>query len=144
MDPTRRDLLKTTALGGLASTQNSMNLQNAGALGAVGDQQQNQTQTNLNVAYGDFQNQQQQPWDNLGRLSNMVQGLPSSTSSYGTQTSSSPSPSMLSQVGGIALGGIGLANSGIFRAKGGAVRKYSRGGRVRCAPKGIGGYRMAA
>lgn len=139
-----KNLQAGSQMGSLSNLQNNFVLQNAGALGASGDQQQAQNQANLNVAYGDFQNQQQYPWQQLGNLSSIVHGLPMSTTQTGQTTQTSPSPSVASQVGGIALGGLGLANSGIFRAKGGAVRKYARGGRVRCGG-GLGDtYRMAA
>lgn len=110
-------------MGQLANLQNNFVLQNAGALGAIGDQQQGLTQRNLDTAYGDFQQQQQYPWQQLGALSNIVHGLPMNTTTSGQTTTTQPSPSLVSQVGGLAVGGLGLANSGIFRAKGGAVRK---------------------
>lgn len=139
-----RGMQASQQIGNLGVSRNNMMIQNAAALGAIGAEQQGQTQRNLDVAYGDFQNQQQYPWQQLGSISNLVHGLPSSTSMTSSSQTSQPSPSMVSQVGGLALGGLGLANSGLFRAKGGAVRKYSRGGRVRNTPRGIGGYSMAA
>ena len=115
----------------LAQQGQNMSLQNAAALEGVGAAQQGQQQRNLDTAYGDFQDQRNYPWQQIGNLSNVVQGLPINQSSSSTVNSSTSGGSPLSQVAGVGLGVAGLANSGIFKAAGGAVRagkqvKYKR------------------
>lgn len=115
-------------MGSLANLQNNFVLQNAAGLGATGAEQQGQEQANLDVGYGDFLRQEQYPWQQLGGLSNIVQGQPMSTVTTGQGWTTTPSPSLVSQIGGLGLGAAGLANSGLFRrAQGGAVKKrYKR------------------
>lgn len=98
-------------------------LKDAAALEQAGAAQQGQAQRNLDVGYGDFLEQRNAPWDTIGKLSNVVQGLPINTSTSGTTTTSAPGPSTASQVAGLGIGVAGLANSGIFKKSGGAVRK---------------------
>lgn len=117
-----RQLAAAQGINGLATNANTMSLQNIAALENVGQSQQGQSQANLNALYNAFQQQQQYPWQVIGNLSNVIQGLPVNQSTSGTTTTTAPGPSTLGQVAGIGLGVAGLSNSGIFKAKGGAVR----------------------
>lgn len=96
-------------LGSLASTGQTLGLQGNQALESVGNAQQQLNQTNLNTAYGDWQNQVHYPEGQLNWLSNLIRGqqMPTSTSSTGTTTSSAATPSTLSQI----VGGIGNLTS---------------------------------
>lgn len=64
---------------------------------AYGGQQQGLEQQGLTQAYGDFQNQQNYPYKQLGFFADMIRGLPvgQNTTTYG------PSPSPLNAVAGI-------------------------------------------
>lgn len=79
--------------------------QNLYGIGALG---QGQNQANLDLAYQDFLEQRQYPFQQLGFLSNIISGTPNAQSS--TTTSSTPAPGMLQQLSGIGLGIAGLLN----------------------------------
>lgn len=113
-----------------AQQAQNMGLQGAASLEAAGQSQQAQQQRGLDTAYGQFQQQQNYPWQQIGNLSNVIQGLPVNTSSSSTQSTTAPNPSAISQIGGLGAGLAGLAGAGVFKARGGAVRKqvkYKRG-----------------
>lgn len=109
-------------INGLATNAQTLGMQQAAGLEAAGASQQANTQANYNAAYNQFQQQQQYPWTTIGNLSNVVQGLPVNQSTSQSSTVSTPGPSTAGQIAGIGLGVAGLANSGIFKARGGAVK----------------------
>lgn len=120
---------------GLAAAQQLMNIGNQGELSRIrqlgilegtGAQQQGLQQQNLNTAYGDFQEQRDYPWTQIGRLSNVIQGVPINMSGSSTSQTTNPSPSTTSQIAGLGLGIAGLSNSGLFKASGGAVKKPTK------------------
>lgn len=116
-------LAAANASMGLAGTAQGIDLKNAAALESAGAAQQGQQQQNLNTAYQDFLEQRGYPWQSIGNLSAVVQGLPVGGTTSGTTQTTAPGPSTAAQVGGIGLGVAGLANSGLFKASGGAVKK---------------------
>lgn len=77
-------------LGNLATTGQNLGISGAGALDTVGLEQQNQNQQNLNVAQQNFQNQQQYPYQQLGWLSQLLngqtQGIPGGSTSSSVTT----------------------------------------------------------
>jgi hypothetical protein len=117
-------------------------LQGAGQLGALGGQQfqqgmdinklqsayggqmQQQAQRPLDMAYQDFQNQQNYPYKQLGFMSDLIRGLP-----LGQQSTSSVYEAPGSTMGQLA--GLGLGAYGISRmmAEGG-LTGYAEGGDV--------------
>lgn len=142
-----------TGLGNLAATQagaqgaaatnlaNTANtVQNTGitgnaALQSVGQQQQNLSQTSINQAMTDFQNQVNFPEQQAGFLSNIIHGLPTaggSTTSTGqtpATTNMAGSVSPLSALAGTITGaGATLGASG--NKKGGLIKGYAEGGQV--------------
>ena len=115
------------ALGTLAGQGQNLGLQGASALDAAGQELQQNQQANLNAAYNQFLQQQQYPYQQIGWLSNLMQGTipgttPGGTTSAQQQTvpayySSGQSP--ISAVGGLA----GLfSNYGGGGARGGSFR----------------------
>lgn len=88
-----------------------------------GTQQQQQQQAALTQQYQDFLNQKQDPYKQLGFMSDMLRGLPMSNSAMSQYTQP---PSALNQ-----LAGAGTAMYGASRlmgmAKGGAVKKRPAG-----------------
>lgn len=100
--------------------QNSR-VQQLGLLDQVGAMQQNQNQRILDTQYGDFLEQRNYPWQQIGNLSNVIQGVPMPTSQTGSSTTTQPGPSTLSQVGGLGAGILGLTGA-LNKAQGGAVR----------------------
>ena len=94
------------------------NLQNQ-----YGAQQQALEQQKLNQAMQDYANAQQYPLMQLGTMSNMIRGLPmqaSTTNQYMAQ------PNQLTQAIGAAGTGASLYNA--FKAKGGIIKDYAKGG----------------
>lgn len=118
-----RMLGSAQGIQGLGQDYTNNTLRFGAALDANGQEQQGQSQRNLDAGYQEYLRQQQYPWQVIGNLSNVIQGLPVNTSSSSNSSSSAPSPSATQQIAGVGLGVAGLANSGIFRAKGGAVKK---------------------
>ena len=97
-----------TALGNLAGVQSglgqkeqALGLQGAAATEAVGAEQQQQQQKNLDLAYEDFIRQTQYPEQQLSWLNSQVRGLPSgggTQTQTGTALGSSYSSSPLAQL----------------------------------------------
>lgn len=86
--------------------------QHAGAatlLSQMGGQQQALTQQQINNAYGDFVNQQNYPYKQLGFMSDMLRGLP-----LANVTTYQAPPSAISQLAG--LGTAGIAGLGLYNA----------------------------
>ena len=99
--------------------QNLANLQNA-----YGTQAQQQQQNIYSQQYQDFLNQQNQPYRNVGFMSDILRGVPLSQQ---TQATYQAPPSFMSQVAGLGVAGLGLANLGktassIFGKEGGHVK----------------------
>jgi len=99
--------------------QNLANLQNA-----YGTQAQQQQQNILSQQYQDFLNQQNQPYRQVGFMSDVLRGVPLSQQ---TQSTYQAPPSFMSQVAGLGVAGLGLANLGktasnVFGKEGGHVR----------------------
>jgi hypothetical protein len=101
---------------------------------AYGQQQQQQAQRPLDMAYQDFINQQNYPYKQLGFMSDMIRGLP-----LGQQSTSNVyqgSGSTMGQLAGIGMGAYGLSKMGMFdsptpgKAEGGMIG-YADGGEVK-------------
>lgn len=106
-------------LADMATAGQSMDLKDAAALQAVGNQQQQLNQSNLDMAYGDFQNQTNYPKDQLNWVNNLIKGyqMPQSSTNQTTNQAATNSSSNL----GTITGGLGTLLSA-FKAKGGAVK----------------------
>ena len=85
-----------------------------------GGEQQKQMQGMLEADYQNFVNKQNYPYKQLGFMSDMIRGLP--LSQTGSSIYQQP-PSMLGQMGGLALGAASL-----FKKEGGSVHSYDNGG----------------
>ena len=90
-----------------------------------GGMQQAQAQRELDTRYGDFTNQMNYPYKQLGFMSDMIRGLPVGTSSATTQYQAPGS--MLGQLGGLGVTALGLSR---FMADGGQVQGYAGGGAI--------------
>ena len=97
-----------STLGALGQTQYQQEQGiNQGMLNA-GAQQQNLQQQGLNTAYGQYQQQLQYPYQQLGFMQGMYSGLPMAS----TATNMYQNPSSISQVAG--LGTAGIAGLGLY------------------------------
>lgn len=93
-------------MGDLANLRQDMTLQDAEALSAVGSRIQGRDQAGLDLAYQDFLRQQGFPEDQLSFYATLLAGQPRSTTS--TTATSTPQPSFLSQLAGVATTGFGI------------------------------------
>lgn len=123
-DAERSGLLKTAASHlDQAKTNQDMSFKDYAALEGMGALEQSRDQAGLNLAYEDFQRQQQYPYDQVGFLANTARGVPYSSTQYTSSTAPSGyNPSLLAQLAGGAAGVAGLA------------KLFNRGGRVRASP----------
>jgi hypothetical protein len=118
-------------LGALGEAAQGLGLRGAGALEGIGATRQQQEQRGLDLAYQDFQEQRDLPFDRLSFMSDIVRGLPmggrETTTERGPASIYQPSP--LSQV----IGGAGVYKA-LTEARGGRVRRvrrYAKGGLAR-------------
>lgn len=79
-----------------------------------GAMQQAQQQQGLDVAYQDFQNQQNYPYRQLGYMSDLLRGTP--TGSSGVTNMYAPPANVAGQIAGLGIGAMGLSK---FMAEGG-------------------------
>lgn len=92
-------------LGQLAQTGNSIGLTNAAALSGAGSAQQAQSQAGLDQAYQDFTAQRDYPAQQAALYSQLLNGTYTPQTSTATTT---PAPSLLSQLIGLGTAGVGL------------------------------------
>ncbi len=126
-DTAARRLAAGEQLGSLAQTQQSLGLRDAAALQAVGQEQQNTDQKNLDLAYQNFAEERDYPRENIRFLNEAIRGTspPTSTTTQGTQPASSVGASPLAQVAGAGLSAAAISN--LLKARGGSV-KFAEGG----------------
>ena len=128
-------LTGATTLGNLGNTQYNQNMGINQMQNQLGAQQQQQQQTDLNNQYQDFQSFQNYPYKQIGFMSDILRGAPT-TNAGSTMYNYQAPPSMLSQIGGLgatALGAFGAFN----KANGGMVGSYAKGGLVKSKPQGL-------
>jgi len=99
-----------SAMGQLGAQQQQTNLARIQAQAAAGAEQRSLQQQILDQQYADFLRQRDYPMEQLGYYSNLLRGIPVQLGS--TQTTYAQPPSMISQVGGLGLAGLGLYNLG--------------------------------
>jgi hypothetical protein len=124
-------------LGALGEAAQGLGLRGAGALEAIGAQRRGLEQGSLDLAYGDFREQRDLPFQRLGFMSNIIRGMPMSeqyqTTERGPASVYQPSP-FSQMVGGAALYKGLTDDDGIFGgARGGYLRGYAKGGLVTAA-----------
>jgi len=90
----------------LGEAAQGLNLNDINTLQAMGQQEQSQAQREMDAMYANQYAQYQQPMQELGFYSDIYQGMPLSQTISTQQTA--PSPSTLSQLGGLATGLYGM------------------------------------
>jgi hypothetical protein len=113
-------------LGQLGQTEYGQKMGITGLQSQFGQQQQQQAQRPMDMAYQDFINQQNYPYKQLGFMSDMIRGLPLGQQS--TQSVYQAPPSTLQTVGALGLGAYGLNQ--LSKADGGLLGAYAGGGMV--------------
>jgi len=108
MDRLAKMLTSAQTLNTLGTSQQDSDLQRIGAQAAAGAEQQGMDQRYLDLREGDFLRQRDYDKEQLREYSDILRGVPVTSSS--TATSSAPKPSIYSQVGGGILGGLSLYN----------------------------------
>lgn len=103
------------ALGAQGQNIYNQGVNNLGIQNTMGTQQQQNVQNMLTQNYTDYQNDVNLPFKQLGFMSDVVRGAP--TSVQGT-TITTPAPSVLNQVAGA-----GTALFGLGKARGGAIKQ---------------------
>ena len=111
-------------LGQLGQNQYGQNMGINQLQAQYGGQQQALQQQGLTQAYGDFQNQQNYPYKQLGFMSDMIRGLPLGQQST-SQIYQTP-PSAAQTIGSLGLGAYGISQA--FKAEGGSVKSMAGGG----------------
>jgi len=112
-------------LGALGQTQFGQNMGITGLQNQFGLQQQQQAQNLANTKYEDFQNAQNYPYKQMGFMSDMIRGLP--TSQTGA-TMYQSAPTAIQNLTSLGLGAAGI--SSLMKANGGTVNSYANGGAV--------------
>jgi hypothetical protein len=92
-----------------------------------GGQMQQQAQRPLDMAYQDFQNQQNYPYKQLGFMSDLVRGMPLGQKS--TSSVYEAPGSTMGQLAGLGMGAYGLSR--MMAADGGLMKSYADGGDVK-------------
>lgn len=89
-----------------------LNINDINMLSALGGQEQQQRQRELDAARQTQYQNVMQPYQQLGFYSDIFQGMPTSQTTFTSQQS--PDPSMLSQIGGLGMGLYSLGRAGMF------------------------------
>ena len=94
-------------LGDLAGRQAQAQLANIQFQNQMAAQRQAEQQAMLDMAYGDFQAQQADPYTRLGFMSDLLRGSSNLAQTGGRAIYQQP-PSAISQIGGLGLSGLAL------------------------------------
>jgi hypothetical protein len=117
-----------STLGQLGQTRFGQQMGISDAIARAGAVQQAQGQQGLDLAYQDFIQQKQYPYQQLAFQSDMLRGLPLSQAAQQQYTAP---PSMLSQLGGLGTTALGIYGmSGGFKKDGGVIKGYKNGGSI--------------
>lgn len=114
----------------LGSKVQASHLNDVAAISSVGDQQQQQTQQDLDMAYQEFLNQQNYMGDKLVQNASVLHGIPYQGQAVGSSQippAAQPRVNTLGQLGSLAGNLLGARMAqGIPRKRGGSIRKHSR------------------
>ena len=134
-------------IAGMGAEEQRMGMMDAAQMEAIGAQRRGLEQGSMDLAYQDFLEQRELPWQRLGQMSELIRGLPPSFVPRVTQrTDVGPAsvyqPSPLSQL----VGGYGVYRGLKGDAEGGYIDGdgYAEGGYIYPQEYGIGGLATAA
>ena len=133
-------------MGRMGEASQRMGAFDAATLEAIGAQKRGLEQGSMDMAYQDFLEQRDLPWQRLGQMSELIRGIPPSFVPRATQrTDVGPAqvyqPSPLSQL----VGGYGVYRGLTDQAEGGYIdpQEYGIGGLATAAWKGMYGLGKA-
>jgi len=127
-------------LGALTQAEYGLGTADAAAIGAIGDKQQGLDQANLDLAYGDFEEQRDYPRQQVDWLNSVLRGMPYDTTKTSTEkgplagsqygpSNASTILSLISAVKGMGTGEDGGFDWGnIFSGGGGPDGTFESGG----------------
>lgn len=123
-------------MGALGEALQALQARDAAALEAVGTVQQGQDQRSLDLAHQDYLNQLNYPRQQTSWLSDIIRGIqtPTATTTTNTEPATVYQPSGLAQLASLYTGFQGL--NAATKARGGRVRGYAKGGKVKKARGG--------
>jgi len=104
------DMNVASGIAGLASTGQSLFSGEMGLKGASADATQSMGQATKDLAYGDFMDQQAQPYNAMNYYSGILQGLQPGAPT--TTTTTNPAPSALQQMAGLGINALGMYGYG--------------------------------
>ena len=120
-----------TNLANTANTVQNTGITGASALSAIGQQQQNQNQANINTAIQNFNAQNLWPETQESFMNSIINGLPSTG---GSQTQAGQTPTTTNMIGSTSplstLAGGLLGAAGVTAKEGGLIKGYAEGGQV--------------
>jgi len=102
------ELASGQAGGQLSAVENAQYFGDLNQMLGIGQLKQDMGQRNLDLAYGDFQAQQQYPYQQLSYLTGIMSGNPASQQSTTTQTTSGTNPGFFQQAAGLGIAALGL------------------------------------
>jgi hypothetical protein len=123
----QQQLAAAGQMGALGQQDYTQNMGINSAQQQAGAQMQALQQQQMTNQYNNFLNQQRYPYQQLGYMSDVLRGTPSSNT---TAQIYQAAPNMASQIGGLGMGAYGLTKA--FGAKaGGEIKGYAGGGEIR-------------
>jgi thiamine monophosphate synthase len=133
----QQQLAAAGQLGGLGQTQFGQEMGILEAQQRAGALQQQREQTQLDAAYQQFLAQKQYPYQQLGFMSDILRGVPATTSAQ--QLYQAPA-TPVNQLASLGLGAYGVNQlfGGSGKKKGGVIKKYKKGGVVKASGAGLG------
>ena len=116
-------LQAASTLGGLGAQQAQQQQQIIGTQAQLGQAAQQRAQDVLNAQYQDFLNYQNYPYKQLGFMSDLIRGTPTTQSAA---TMYQAPPTMMQNLMSLGLGAYGINQ--LTKAEGGSVHSYAKGG----------------
>ena len=123
----QRQLAGGQQFAAMAPVQSSLQFKELGALAGIGEQQRQQQQKALDLAYQQFREEQTYPEASLQQYQSIIRGFPLQPTTTQTQQSILPTPSLGQQLIGIGTGAAGLA--------GAAKTLFKEGGQLKPIPE---------
>lgn len=107
----QRQMAAGQQMAGLGTAQQASAMRELGALSGIGEQQRQQQQKALDLAFQQFREEQTYPEASLQQYQSIIRGFPISPTTTQTQQSILPQPSLSQQLigGASALAGLGIA-----------------------------------
>jgi len=123
----QRQLAGGQQFAAMAPVQSSLQFKELGALAGIGEQQRQQQQKALDLAFQQFREEQTFPEASLQQYQSIIRGFPLQPTTTQTQQSILPTPSLGQQLIGMGTGALGLA--------GAAKTLFKEGGQLKPIPE---------